>query len=40
MRKVAKYEKPAYLNSLNEAEKSENLEIIDNVNKRIFFEKP
>lgn len=37
VRKVAKYKKPAYLNSLNEAEKSENFKIIDNMNKRINF---
>lgn len=34
---ATKYKKPAYMNSLNEAEKAENFKIIDNMNKRVNF---
>jgi hypothetical protein len=37
MSKTKKYKKPAYLQSLNEAEKAENFKIIDNMNKKISF---
>ncbi len=31
------YKKPAYMQSLNEAEKAENFKIIDNMNKKISY---
>jgi len=37
IKKVSKFKKPAYLQSLNEAEKAANFKIIDNMNKRINF---
>jgi hypothetical protein len=32
-----RYKKPAYMQSLNEAEKAENFKIIDNMNKKISY---
>ena len=37
IKKMPKYKKPAYLQSLNEAEKAANFKIIDQMNKRINF---